>query len=103
LAIPSWARTGAKVVCIANDFKDVAFEQIPVVGERYTLRKVEAYGSMTVVYLQEIRNDKIYTAFGMMERGFTIAAFKPLVEKTIEDDIALFAPFLIDTKIDEHA
>lgn len=90
--IPSWARVGAKVVCVQgsqprpNSTYDLR-STMPIVGEVYTLRHVMATPKGAGVWLEEIVNPIGNPAKGWNgETGFHLSCFRPV--KTIEDDIA---------------
>jgi len=82
--IPSWARVGAKVVCIQEGWDErtaapgVEFpDRVPMPGEVLTINWVGcAYGKAFVSFL-ELLPDTL---------GWDCAGFRPV--KTIEDDIS---------------
>ena len=92
-AIPSWARVGAKVVCVATWRRQTEYhEQGPVSGEIYTIREVGALHlhepGVVCVRLVEIKNRclKYRDMPAGWEPAFRLSRFRPLI--TIEDDIA---------------
>lgn len=93
-AIPSWARFGAKVVCVHSSrprpgSQYDARSTFPVVGEVYTIRHVAETAAGAGVWLDEIVNPIGNPAKGWNgETGFVLLAFRPV--KTIEDDLEAF-------------
>lgn len=85
MSIPSWAKVGAKVVCVDDtprlnrvsvhngDFGGLTRGQI------YTIRGYGSAGGYATLVLSEIDR-------GIPENGFNPARFRPV--KTIEDDIS---------------
>jgi hypothetical protein len=103
-SLPSWARVGQKVVCVIPMVeKDVSWEPIKPIAEEtvLTIRKVWTNGAIWGFYFREVRNPVTQTSEGYLERGYPIQHFKPLISKTIEDDLAIFAP-LLNTKKEEE-
>src|SRR5690349_2348873 len=89
--IPSWARVGAKVVSTytftGGDDKRGFGAVLPIEGGIYTIREVRPHDApVPGILLEEIVNKPILTTRGVMERGFALYRFRPLV--TIEVDIA---------------
>lgn len=80
MTIPSWARVGAKVVCVdAAKWR----RTLPLTtGRIYTIRHIgECPISGVGVYLEEIAND--CNGFGE-EYGYRLDRFRPLVDENIE-------------------
>ena len=96
--LPSWARVGAKVVCV-----DAGPRRLTA-GGVYTIRQVvvgaiDADGAPYVgVHLEEIQRTP-YRDIGVVP--FDIARFRPLVSQS--DDIALFTHHLDSVRNTEHA
>ena len=85
--LPSWARVGAKVVCVDGKPRLCSTAPLPHEGAIYTIRGVEwcVWGSGDVgpaVYLVEINRGKS----AGREWPFGLNRFRPMV--TQEDDIA---------------
>jgi hypothetical protein len=107
-SLPSWARVGQKVVCVDDyphpleDMEGVLRSpqtwnmKLPIKGEVYTISGVVKDGLL----LKELSSGYIHPLTGI-EMGFKISRFRPLISKSIEDDIAIFAP-LLNTKKEEE-
>jgi hypothetical protein len=81
-----WAVPGAKCVCVRCAWTPCAFHG-PQVGDILTIREVvvtrAANGGVALSFDEQSTRDY-----------FTVVAFRPLVTRTQEQDVALFAPFL---------
>ena len=90
----SWARVGAKCVCIGrNPLWDGLPVATPAVGEEYTIREVQG----DAVLLVEIHNRPIWFVpelGGPGEPNFGVWRFRPLVTKTQDQDVAMFKSLL---------
>jgi hypothetical protein len=90
--LPSWARVGAKVICILSDwtpderaaYRDVSF---PVEGATYTIREVTTtyWDGVVCLRLEEICNPVIMWRDGAAEAAFDVGRFRPL--HTLETDL----------------
>jgi hypothetical protein len=108
--LPSWARVGQKVVCVddyPHPLKDMngVFRppqtwniNLPIKGEIYTISGILKGG----FYLKELGTGYIHPET-KEEFGFRASRFRPLTSKTIEDDLAIFAPLLNTKKMEELA
>lgn len=90
---PSWARVGAKVVCVLSDWTDGersanADVSFPAEGGIYTIREVTTtyWDGFVAVRLVEIINPVILWSNGPAEPAFAVERFRPLI--TQADDIA---------------
>jgi hypothetical protein len=94
--VPSWARKGAKVVCIGGWEHRGGYgdEVLPEVGETYTIRTVEfSLDGDVCLRLEEIVNARRSYSTGLDECQFYVGRFRPLV--TLEDDVKThFAQYL---------
>lgn len=107
-SLPSWVRVGQKVVCVddyPHPLKDVEGVlrspqtwnmKLPINGDVYTISGVVKGGLL----LKELSSGYIHPLTGI-EMGFKLSRFRPLISKTIEDDLAIFAP-LLNTKKEEE-
>ena len=95
--IPSWARIGAKVVCInGGTTNSLGFDylgRVPVTGGVYTVTKVvretgDRYWLLVLAGFEVGR-----------DCGWNIARFRPLVSQA--DDIATHFAYLLDTRAPE--
>lgn len=84
-AIPSWARVGAKVVCIGEE---QLWPDGPSVGEVCTIREVEILRGFAALRFEEYVSQPVYRrVFGrVVEYAFEAKYFRPLI--TLETDIA---------------
>lgn len=90
----AWAVPGAKAICIVHRFE---FAQRPSLWERLLARVRRDPEFREIVTIK-----KVVTAHGklcLVLRDFPFEYvlannFRPLVTRTIEDDIAIFAPWL---------
>lgn len=108
--IPSWAKPGAKVVCVnatpkpLRDTNGVLHDPsyfgfiLPVEGENYTIRSAKAYKDHVGILLNEIDNTHCVNEKGI-EVALAIWRFRPLI--TEADDIALFKSLLNPTLVDK--
>lgn len=97
MTIPSWARIGAKVVYIRKHSfpRHDAGITYPQYGDRLTIRDVvDLPDGRTLLRLVEIVNPVRLCNYGYMEGAFGVKNFSPIVSRTQEQDIALFAPLL---------
>lgn len=101
--IPSWAVVGAKVVCV-NSIADkgpwVPMEPINK-GEILTIRGVRTTSMGVGLYFLEKRHPVVETTHGEMERSYLLHNFKPLVAKTLEEDMEMFVPLLKTVREEE--
>lgn len=103
----SWARPGAKCVCIRVSQGGYGDEISPVIGETYTVRDAEARGNEIGIRLVELVNQsRIYRlkdgSIGPGEIMFSAGDFRPVVPtKTQAEDVALIKSLLAKTP--EHA
>jgi hypothetical protein len=91
MSLPSWARVGAKVVCI-----DAVGTPELVEGQTYTIEAVDdvplRVGGFGVWLVDVgVMQDRVGSYF-----GFRLSRFRPLV--TIEDDIATHFASLLDVR-----
>jgi len=92
-------RVGQKVVCIKESslHRTLCPVNNPVVGQVYTIRRIATYpGYGTGIWLNEIVNQPTPTAFGILEKGFYIERFRPVVER--KTDISIFEKMLTGGK-----
>jgi hypothetical protein len=101
-SLPSWARVGQKVVATIR-FEAGVYAKPIEKGCILTIRKVFFGRKAVGLLFLEIVNEKVWTFEGEMERSYDISGFKPLISKSIEDDIAIFAPLLNTKKMEELA
>lgn len=98
--IPSWARRGAKVVCVADSWTDVVWgETAPTKGSVLTIREIRgsfsSRGGLDLMF-EEIVNRPLAYYDGTLECGFHHSRFRPLITRTEQQDLALFTPMLDD-------
>lgn len=103
-AIPSWARVGAKVVCVndaSGQFQSAEIAHLGLdglrCGEIYTIRAVgySKHWGTPGIWLEEIVRP-IKSSRALEEEAFHILRFRPV--KTIEDDIATHFAALLDVR-----
>jgi hypothetical protein len=87
----------------------VAFPTVrfPVVGQVYTIRDVRtvthgANAGRPSLFLVGLENP-VVEGFGDMEPGMPISAFRPLITKTQEEDVAQFRHLLSGLPVGEDA
>lgn len=87
--LPSWARKGAKVVCIGSFEASRCFrwERLPVVGAVYTIRSVTIVPEGVYLRFREIRNWPAPYDDSFGECRFTVAKFRPLIEGQSDDEV----------------
>lgn len=92
-AIPSWARVGAKVVCIRSSTTQHSNETGVSEGSIYTIREIVEFPAAFGVGLRfrEISNPANNTFVGRIERAFWIDRFRPLV--TDSEELGIEAQF----------
>lgn len=102
-----WAKPGNKVVCVRSpSTKFLRGHEGPKVNQVYTIRSVSSgtntFGEQAIGFrLVELVLPEWNTTDGIMEPLFSSDCFRPLVTKTIEEDMEIFAPLLNVTKIEE--
>ncbi len=98
MSIPSWAVRRAKVVCVASPEVIAAAKALhpwgnyPETGQVYTVRG-HVYDSKGegLLLLVEISNPPQPSCVGVVEWGFEVSKFRPLVApKTEAEDLAHF-------------
>jgi hypothetical protein len=95
--MPAWAVIGAKVVCTVDYSKVTAdwrgIIRVPAMHEVLTIRDVvfSPTSGRPCLRFVEIVNPIVFY-FG--ERGFRLAHFRPVIFRTHEEDVAIFAPLL---------
>ncbi len=101
--LPSWARVGAKVVCIVQCTNPVTLRHnYPRKGEAYTVRAVVFHSlSGNPLFLLDEAVNSTWEVDGAREPGFPVSGFRPLVSQS--DDIALFTHHLDSVRNTEHA
>lgn len=91
---------GQKVVCVDAEFQRGDFYDattLPVEGTVYTVRDVfEPVPGAICIRLDEIVNDVEDFECGMMEAGFMVRRFRPVVER--KTDISIFKAMLNPSK-----
>ena len=89
----SWAKVGAKCICVDDRSgvymtpKHIQTGVRVVRGEIYTIREVvcsSVHGG-TLIKLEGVPDRS-----GFADEGYTIKRFRPLVTKTIEQDVQMF-------------
>jgi len=92
--IPSWARVGAKIICVLQIHGPARSDvQFPTVKKEYTIREVQLFAEGAGLHLVEITNSVMFTDKGILEPYFHISAFRPLV--SLESDLEThFVQFL---------
>jgi hypothetical protein len=93
--VPSWARVGAKVVCINADGFRVS--QPLLLGATYTIRRVREGlakdGWVPGLELVEVTNN--VNPFSRNEHGYRLTRFRPLVDDEAQErDAAMFRKLL---------
>jgi hypothetical protein len=110
---PAWAVKGAKCICVDDsdwegrylngDPVDLAAEGIvtPEKGRIYTIRDVIALAASSLrvaavgVRLVEVDNGHLaHRSVDRTELCFWVGRFRPLITRTKEQDMAIFAPLL---------
>jgi len=97
MSIPSWAVRGAKVVCVYNHVEHPRpGEVFPAKGQIYTIREVapsEKFPDEAIAAFAELENPLLRKG-GKAEAMFRLKYFRPLVPRSQEQDVAIFAPML---------
>lgn len=100
MSIPSWAKVGAKVVCVDDSHSPATHMDGLAKGTVYTIRWVgmDFVGEAGMcVRLVEIIRDRPYIGHesaGRMDIPYMIGRFRPVQTKTQEQDMEMFAPLL---------
>lgn len=85
-SLPSWARVGAKVVCIDNCWSPGTFiaecDRKLCVGAKYTIRDTLIWKGAPCIRLEEIRRT-VYPDIGI-EVPYFLSRFRPLVSDSDE-------------------
>jgi len=92
--IPSWAKPGAKVVCVdAFPLEGSIWVSPPVEGVIYTITDTFYQEGVLLLRLKELRN--------FQDIGYLARRFRPLVSRTQEQDVDLFKSLLNPTLVDK--
>jgi hypothetical protein len=102
MTIPSWCRVGAKVVCVRDgwDRHEVVDPRGQLTyakqGGVYTIREIVIRAAGTGLLLAEVRNPISEAGSGAgMEVAFDVRCFRPVVDRSKEQDISEhFKPLL---------
>ena len=90
MTIPSWCRVGQRVVCITafkNSLPVSGVASLPVVGATYTIREAREWPTGCDILLVEMKNPPVDTRYGIVERGFLVERFRPLVDDKSDNEI----------------
>lgn len=104
----AWVVPGAKCVLVEPNPEWVGPDMpnavsVPVVGKPYTIRKVGRCFAEPAITLEEICNRPMMVEGPpdvLWEACFALWRFRPLVTRTIEQDVAIFAPWLHDQPVE---
>lgn len=105
MTIPSWARVGARIVCVETWRSVPGYgtgrEIGPISGKVYTIRDVgeihPRYPGTINVTVEEIRNEIVNYRSGRYEVSFGIYRFRPLTTtKTQAEDVAMIRSLIKD-------
>lgn len=102
--LPSWARVGQKVVATIDVVESGwPWEPVKTIGKGtiLTIRSVYSVPEGVGLRFVEVVNPEVLTTVGMIERVYDAKDFRPLISKSIEDDLAIFAP-LLNTKSEKE-
>lgn len=93
--IPSWARVGAKVVCIKHATNPITLAHPhPIKDCIYTIRKVVTNDAGSFGLLLREIVLATWTIGSRFEPGFVIEGFRPLVTRSQDQDVAQFRKLL---------
>lgn len=101
--IPSWARVGAKVVCVDDAGGPDKWTEGdgPARGCIYTIvRALVADDGLVDIHLAEIRRGPLARARWGNDVGYSVHRFRPLI--TQQDDIEAHFRALLDVPVDER-
>lgn len=96
----SWAKPDVKVVYVhALSGRRPTRKPLKYLGI-YTIREVvvHPFTGELGLYLAEVTN-AVHPIYGL-EKGYLIKAFRPLITKTQEQDVAIFAHLLNTSRVD---
>ena len=97
MSIPHWAVKGAKVVCVDGDFPYCTLKNLPTEGAVYTVRETCVHPSgAPALRLEEVRNDPAQYIEAFEEGWLKLSRFRPLITRTLEQDVAQFRDLLAD-------
>lgn len=105
MTIPSWAKPGAKCVCV-DDSPGVSDGPKLTIGQTYTIRDAywsPAFGRLHVRLCELKGRVSFYRGLGIAEGGYRVDRFRPLVSRTQEQDVALFTHLLDGLPVREGA
>jgi len=101
---PNWLTPGASVVCIDDDWPvgllpGVPY-RVPMLNEVLTIASVELHNWAVYLTFIEIPLHQTAGPIGA-DVAYYWEHFRPLVKRTIGDDMKIFAPLLDVTRVDE--
>lgn len=106
----SWAKPGVKCVCIASPERVEAgrrkrpWGNFPSSGGIYTIRgSVFGSNGQHFILLEEVQNPPRLSTVGVVEWGFPVSGFRPLITRTQQQDVELFRSLLTDLPVGEDA
>jgi hypothetical protein len=97
--LPSWAKVGARVVCVNDGWttdpsplsKGAVYTVVGIASDFAKHGEFAGLGTCPTFLLKETKNPTL-------GNGFNIARFRPLVTRSLEQDIAQFIPLLTPSK-----
>ena len=103
-SIPSWARVGAKVICIDHSINvgRRLFAPFPPKGCPHTVSGVrwDEHDRFWCLLIEGYPNQAVSDPCDRDE-GWNVARFRPLVTRTQEQDVALFQPLLTSREVQD--
>lgn len=89
----SWAKVGAKCVCIDASGRDGVWldGEAPIEGNTYTVRRafVDSSGNFVIDFLELKRATNSILWLGY-DTGYFVDRFRPIVTRSIEQDVQMF-------------
>lgn len=91
--IPSWAVRGAKAVCVADRWNLTCDElhRLPMIGEVLTVEGCFEDERGAGLWFEEI---PVHQGLCSVPHYWAVEAFRPLVTRSQEQDMAIFRPIL---------
>lgn len=102
--IPSWARVGAKVVCVDNAFHGGLLPVLQVGAVYEIFRVVPLSGLHRGPYARDRVGCALVGIHNpyMRDGSFALSRFRPLVTRTQEQDVALFTHLLQGKPVEDR-
>ena len=95
---PQWPSVGMKCKCVSRQWHFYSGEREPVIGSIYTVRTIDFDEGEYWLRFVELVNAPQDYAQGFLECDWRASCFRPLVTRTVEQDISEHFKPLLDAE-----